>query len=72
METTSPVTGTPKDEGLLTSKKVANASTDSQQEVSRAVSVDLLEFGDIVRIAQGSSPPCDGTVCTSLFHLRVR
>jgi len=30
-----------------------------------SVKVDLLEFGDIVRILHGGSPPCDGTVSTS-------
>lgn len=29
---------------------------------TRHVNVDLLEFGDIVRVLHGASPPCDGTV----------
>jgi P-type Cu+ transporter len=31
-------------------------------ETVQRVNVDLLEFGDIVRVLHGGSPPCDGTV----------
>jgi cation transport ATPase len=42
---------------------------DSRQEVvTTLVSVDLLEFGDIVRILKGGSPPCDGRVSSCLIN----
>ncbi|KAN0120218.1 putative copper-transporting ATPase 3 [Hyaloscypha variabilis] len=31
-------------------------------EATQRVNVDLLEFGDIVKVLHGGSPPCDGTV----------
>ena len=33
------------------------------------VSVDLLEIGDIVRVLNGSSPPCDGTIVSNVDTL---
>lgn len=33
-----------------------------QPETLKTVNVDLLELGDVVKILQGGSPPCDGTV----------
>ena len=33
------------------------------------VSVDLLEIGDIVRVLNGSSPPCDGTIVSNVNTL---
>ncbi|RFU32791.1 hypothetical protein B7463_g3549, partial [Scytalidium lignicola] len=38
------------------------AAQKTQGENLQKVNVDLLEFGDIVRVLQGGSPPCDGTV----------
>lgn len=32
------------------------------QETSKVVDADLLEFGDLVRIPHGASPPCDGKI----------
>lgn len=29
------------------------------------VSIDLLEVGDVVRVLNGSSPPCDGTIVSN-------
>lgn len=34
----------------------------TRQDVVTSISVDLLEFGDVVRVLNGGSPPCDGTV----------
>lgn len=31
-------------------------------ETTQLVNVDLLEFGDVVKVLHGGSPPCDGTV----------
>ncbi|RDL36982.1 uncharacterized protein BP5553_04415 [Venustampulla echinocandica] len=61
-------------EALLVVPAAANADTAdekitgqeiierSRPEAMQRVSVDLLEFGDIVKILHGGSPPCDGTV----------
>lgn len=38
------------------------------QESARLVAVDMLEYGDIVRILNGGSPPCDGIVSLSLLE----
>ncbi|KAI0477579.1 copper transporting P-type ATPase [Xylariaceae sp. FL0804] len=44
------------DTAILVEKDADAKDTDS------TVSTDLLDFGDIVRIPHGSSPPCDGTI----------
>lgn len=46
--------------GTNTEGELINGSR--QEVVTRPVSVDLLEFGDIVRVLKGGSPPCDGRV----------
>lgn len=33
-----------------------------QSEKLKTINVDLLEFGDIVKVLHGGSPPCDGTL----------
>lgn len=33
-----------------------------QTEASRTIPIDQLEFGDVVRVANGASPPYDGTI----------
>ncbi|OWP01612.1 hypothetical protein B2J93_2128 [Marssonina coronariae] len=40
----------------------AEYGDEGRSETVESVNVDLLEFGDIVRVLQGGSPPCDGTV----------
>lgn len=47
---------------ITTSGDAMNDSSAEQQEVTRLVPVDFLEFEDHVRIPNGGSPPCDGTV----------
>ncbi|KAH8684473.1 putative copper-transporting ATPase 3 [Tricladium varicosporioides] len=37
-------------------------TSSSKHEVLRTIPVDHLEFGDIVKLRQGGSPPCDGIV----------
>ncbi|KAI2626972.1 heavy metal translocatin [Hypomontagnella submonticulosa] len=44
-----------------TTAKLVEDITDNK-ETEREVSTDLLEFGDLVRIPHGASPPCDGKV----------
>jgi P-type Cu+ transporter len=39
----------------------ANGSSSSERRVKR-IPVDLLEVGDVLRVPNGSSPPCDGIV----------
>lgn len=34
----------------------------AKQEPDRTVDVDLLDFGDMVRVPHGGSPPCDGKI----------
>lgn len=46
-------------EAMLVEK--ANAD---QDETTRTIPVDQLEFGDVVRVANGASPPYDGTIVT--------
>ena len=29
----------------------------------QTINVDLLEYGDVVKVVHGGSPPCDGIVC---------
>lgn len=48
--------------GELTGEDENSNSADSNIEATQTVSVDLLEFGDTVRILHGGSPPCDGTI----------
>lgn len=66
VETRSP--GNTDSESFTTGEKLANSSPEptSGQEISRSVPVDFLEFGDIVRIAQGASPPCDGIILSGM------
>ncbi|PBP17269.1 copper resistance-associated p-type ATPase [Diplocarpon rosae] len=40
----------------------AEHADEGRSETVQSVNVDLLEFGDTVRILHGGSPPCDGTV----------
>lgn len=35
---------------------------DGQAETTRSLPIDQLEFGDVVRVANGASPPYDGTI----------
>ncbi|KAI0386438.1 heavy metal translocatin [Hypomontagnella monticulosa] len=44
-----------------TTAKLVEDITDNK-ETEREISTDLLEFGDLVRIPHGASPPCDGKV----------
>ncbi|KAI5918023.1 heavy metal translocatin [Camillea tinctor] len=37
-------------------------NNDSEKQVDTVIGTDLLEFGDVVRVPHGASPPCDGTV----------
>lgn len=46
-------------EGSLNGGQV---TTQPSIENLKSVNVDLLEFGDIVKVLHGASPPCDGTV----------
>jgi heavy metal translocating P-type ATPase len=39
-----------------------NNSDLNQSENLKLVNVDLLEFGDVVKVLNGGSPPCDGTI----------
>lgn len=43
----------------LTEEKLLNRGT---KDSVQSINVDLLEFDDMVRVLQGGSPPCDGTV----------
>jgi Cu+-exporting ATPase len=45
--------------GTITGEQLVK---ETKSPVLKIVSVDLLEFGDIVRVLQGGSPPCDGIV----------
>ncbi|XXG96134.1 hypothetical protein Hte_002413 [Hypoxylon texense] len=36
--------------------------TEDDKEADKVVTTDLLEFGDIVRVPHGGSPPCDGKI----------
>ncbi|KAI4862671.1 heavy metal translocatin [Hypoxylon rubiginosum] len=36
--------------------------TEDNKEADKVVTADLLEFGDIVRVPHGGSPPCDGKI----------
>ncbi|KUJ12609.1 putative copper-transporting ATPase 3 [Mollisia scopiformis] len=51
-------------EALLveTSSKIVEEIVNGPHESLKSVNVDLLEYGDIVKILHGGSPPCDGTV----------
>ena len=50
-------------EAILVSKDDSNGSPDNDSETSNnKVNVDLLEFGDVIRVLHGGSPACDGTV----------
>ncbi|KAH6679337.1 E1-E2 ATPase-domain-containing protein, partial [Halenospora varia] len=53
------VTDTESIDGKTTGEQI---TTSSKHETLRTIPVDHLEFGDIVRLRQGSSPPCDGIV----------
>jgi len=44
---------------ILTGQQIANGQ---QGEYLRTVKIDLLEFGDTVKVLHGASPPCDGIV----------
>lgn len=35
---------------------------DDKESVDKVVTTDLLEFGDVVRVPHGGSPPCDGKI----------
>ncbi|EHK97229.1 putative copper-transporting ATPase 3 [Glarea lozoyensis 74030] len=35
---------------------------DDRPQTHKTVSVDLLDFGDVVKVLQGGSPPCDGVI----------
>lgn len=43
----------------ITGEELAN---ETRGESLRSVSVDMLEYGDTVKVIHGASPPCDGTV----------
>ena len=62
IESNSPAIEPPA--GDISGETVNNTSATLRQEVSKPVPVDFLEFGDVVRIPKGGSPPCDGTVCS--------
>ncbi|KAM3079632.1 hypothetical protein ACMFMG_006044 [Clarireedia jacksonii] len=47
------------DDDLITGEEVV---TGNQGESIRSVNVDLLEFGDIIKVLHGGSPACDGTI----------
>ena len=47
---------------MLAKLRPAEALLVEEDASSISVKVDLLEFGDIVRVLCGGSPPCDGTV----------
>ncbi|KAH7410609.1 P-type ATPase-like protein [Cadophora sp. MPI-SDFR-AT-0126] len=46
-------------ENIPTGEQLANGQ---RPETVKKVNVDLLEFGDTVKVLQGGSPPCDGTI----------
>ncbi|RJE24652.1 P-type ATPase [Aspergillus sclerotialis] len=41
---------------------LVNQDHGDQAEASRTIPIDQLEFGDVVRVAKGASPPYDGTI----------
>jgi Cu+-exporting ATPase len=45
--------------GTVTGEELAKEKKSPEH---RRVNVDLLEFGDVVKVLQGGSPPCDGLV----------
>lgn len=49
-------------EALLVQHDNDNEGVVSEQASIRKINVDLLEVGDIVRVLNGASPPCDGIV----------
>ncbi|KAK2763099.1 hypothetical protein FQN54_009733 [Arachnomyces sp. PD_36] len=48
-------------EAILVSKDATNSNDGSESSNSK-VNVDLLEFGDVIRVLHGGSPACDGTI----------
>ncbi|KAK0120276.1 hypothetical protein ONS95_011682 [Cadophora gregata] len=46
-------------ENIPAGEQLAN---EQRPEPVKSVNVDLLEFGDTVKVLQGGSPPCDGTI----------
>ncbi|KAH9210270.1 E1-E2 ATPase-domain-containing protein [Leptodontidium sp. 2 PMI_412] len=46
-------------DGIPTGEQLSNGP---QLETLMRVNVDLLEYGDIVKVLHGGSPPCDGTI----------
>ncbi|KAH7346218.1 E1-E2 ATPase-domain-containing protein [Rhexocercosporidium sp. MPI-PUGE-AT-0058] len=46
-------------DGIPTGEQVSNSP---QLGILKRLNVDLLEYGDIVKILHGGSPPCDGTI----------
>ncbi|KAI4150824.1 MAG: hypothetical protein L6R39_002154 [Caloplaca ligustica] len=49
-------------EALLVSSGAAHSPDTQSDTAVREIGIDLLEFGDIVRVLHGGSPPCDGTI----------
>ncbi|KAI1402789.1 heavy metal translocatin [Hypoxylon fuscum] len=47
---------------LRPSTAILVETVEDNKEVDREVTTDLLEFGDLVRILHGASPPCDGNI----------
>jgi len=50
------------DFNFAASDETLNNGNGNSGETTQRVNVDLLEFGDIVKVLHGGSPPCDGTV----------
>lgn len=50
-------------EAILVSKDDNDTDLNNDSEASsKKVNVDLLEFGDVIRVVHGGSPACDGTI----------
>ncbi|KAK8068758.1 Heavy metal translocating P-type ATPase [Apiospora phragmitis] len=47
---------------FLLAGRIIEAYSNGDGNADRVVAVDLLDFGDLVRIPHGASPPCDGKV----------
>jgi P-type Cu+ transporter len=56
------VTSVTSDLNSAASDETLNNNHANGSEATKRVNVDLLEFGDIVKVLHGGSPPCDGTV----------
>ncbi|KAI0996658.1 putative copper-transporting ATPase [Podosphaera aphanis] len=43
-------------------KNELHGSSQGKKEILRVINTDLLEYGDVVKVLHGESPPCDGKI----------